>query len=145
MSRRARIALIAVTLIAAAAAFVALRPEDEDDPAPQSAPTGRESPERAPHRPAQRRQAPATTTIRVADGEPEGGVRQIEGDKGETVVLVVRSPDTSDEVHLHGYDIFRDLRPGRPARLRFRADIDGVFEIELERSHRQIAELTVEP
>jgi non-ribosomal peptide synthetase component F len=58
---------------------------------------------------------------------------------------VVSSPDTTEEVHVHGYDVFADLAPGEPARLSFDASIEGVFEIELEHAHVQIAELTVEP
>ena len=47
-------------------------------------------------------------------------------------------------MHLHGYDIFSDLAPGAPARIEFEANIDGVFEMELEDSVTPIAEVTVE-
>jgi hypothetical protein len=53
--------------------------------------------------------------------------------------------DVSDHVHLHGYDIMRDVSPGRPARLRFRATIPGRFEVELEDRRLQIAQLEVRP
>jgi hypothetical protein len=48
-------------------------------------------------------------------------------------------------VHLHGYDIERPVGPGEPATLRFRADLEGIFEMELHGSGTQIAELEVRP
>jgi hypothetical protein len=60
------------------------------------------------------------------------------------VRLLVRS-DVADHVHLHGYDIFRDVAPGAPARLAFRATVPGRFEVELEDRGIQIAELQVTP
>ena len=63
---------------------------------------------------------------------------------------LVVSSDGSDEIHLHGYDITRNAAPGKPARFRFKADIEGVFEIEshtAEDAGREplIARLVVEP
>jgi hypothetical protein len=62
--------------------------------------------------------------------------------RGRQVVLVV-SGAAGEEVHLHGYDIKRRIGPNNVARLPFRATIPGRFEVELEESHRQIADLTV--
>jgi hypothetical protein len=45
------------------------------------------------------------------------------------VVIVVRS-DVADEIHLHGYDIEKEAGPGRPARFRFKANLEGQFELE---------------
>lgn len=83
--------------------------------------------------------------MEVRGGRPVGGVRRIDLKRGERVRLVVRSPDTSDELHLHGYDRVAPLVPGEPARLSFQATLEGVFEMELERAHVQIAKLTVRP
>jgi hypothetical protein len=60
------------------------------------------------------------------------------------VALVVRSALT-DHVHVHGYDLMADVAPGAPATIRFTADAPGRFEIELEESGLQIAELEVRP
>ena len=89
---------------------------------------------------------PGPTEIRivVANGAPKGGIVRESVDKGDRVVLVARS-DVSDHVHLHGYDIVRDVAPGSPARLRFRATIPGRFEVELEDHGLQIADITVQP
>jgi hypothetical protein len=89
-------------------------------------------------------EGPTVVTIVVANGAPKGGIVRETVDKGDRVVLVVRS-DVTDHVHLHGYDIMRDVAPGSPARLRFRATIPGRFEVELEDRGVQIADITVQP
>ena len=43
---------------------------------------------------------------------------------------IVVSSDAADEIHLHGYDIEKNAAPGTPARFNFKANIEGVFEIE---------------
>jgi hypothetical protein len=63
----------------------------------------------------------------------------------ETRVRLVVIANVSDHVHVHGYDLMRDVSPGRPAVLQFRARLVGRFEIELEDQAREIAQLTVEP
>lgn len=83
-----------------------------------------------------------TVTIRVVGGKPEGGIARPSLEQGEHVVLVVRS-DVADEVHLHGYDIARAVAAGGSARITFVARIPGRFELELEGSGVQLAELTV--
>lgn len=87
---------------------------------------------------------PSVTTIEVVGGQPQGGVRELEVDKGETVEFRVRS-DVADHVHVHGYDLFEDITAGGSASFSFPAEIDGIFEIELEDTATQIAELRVNP
>ena len=55
------------------------------------------------------------------------------------------SQDTNDEVHVHGYDLTRDLKAGDSVRFSFVADAEGIFEIELEGAHTPIGRLVVEP
>jgi FtsP/CotA-like multicopper oxidase with cupredoxin domain len=73
-----------------------------------------------------------------------GKVRTLTYDQGDTVRFRVRS-DEAEEVHIHGYDIKKDLEPGQTATVSFKASITGIFEIEFEGSATQIAELKVEP
>lgn len=89
---------------------------------------------------------PGPTEIRIVivDGAPKGGIVREEVQKNDRVVLIVRS-DVSDHIHLHGYDIMRDVAPGEPARLPFKATIPGRFEVELEDRGEQIADITVRP
>jgi hypothetical protein len=53
--------------------------------------------------------------------------------------------DASEEVHVHGYDIKKELQANKTATVSFKASITGIFEIELEGSATQLAELRVDP
>lgn len=96
----------------------------------------------APHPPAP---APASASIEVKGGEPVGGVKDVSARKGERVSMVVSSPDYAGEIHLHGYDLSREVAPGKPARFAFTAAQEGVFEMEIEATSTPIASLTVHP
>lgn len=150
MSSRARLLTAILGVAAVAVAFVLLNPGDDDSPAP--APTTAA----VTTTPATTTTAPATTTtapvatapsgpvIRVKGGQPVGGVKDLTVRKGETIRFTVTA-DAPEEVHLHGYDVAKDVGPGAPARFAVPATITGVFELELEKSAVPIAELTVEP
>ena len=86
----------------------------------------------------------ATATIVIRDGEPVGGVRELEYSAGEQVRFTVRS-DVADEIHVHGYDLMKDVPAGGSVSFAFPADIEGIFEVELEEREEQIAELRVNP
>ena len=90
------------------------------------------------------RPRPQATTVRITvrNGEPVGGIQRPKVQLGKTLTLIVEA-DVADEVHVHGYDVKRDVAPGEPARLQFRTDLAGRFEIELEDAQVQIAQLTV--
>lgn len=85
-----------------------------------------------------------TVRIVVQNAAPKGGIVRETVGKGDRVVLVVTS-DVADEVHLHGYDLKRDVSAGGTARIRFKAKLVGRFEVELEERGVQIADLTVKP
>lgn len=87
---------------------------------------------------------PAIPTIVVRGGEPVGGVEELSFDAGEQVRFAVRS-DAPDELHIHGYDVERELPAGRSVVVQFPASIEGIFEAELHGSGEQIAELRIEP
>ncbi|WP_205697511.1 hypothetical protein [Conexibacter sp. SYSU D00693] len=164
MSPRARIAIVAVAAVGLVLAFFAARGSDDADdppatvagtttqstPAPEvttdeatggtTAPAGTTETEAEPAEP----EEPAVQTIRVRDGQPVGGVQEVEVDSGEQVRFRVSS-DVTDHVHVHGYDLMRDVGPGKPATFSFEADAEGRFEVELEERGVQIAELRVTP
>jgi hypothetical protein len=83
-------------------------------------------------------------TIVVRNAKPVGGIRQLIYNKGEQVLFKVES-DVADEVHVHGYDIIKDVKAGGSATFDFPATIEGVFEAELEGRKEQILEMTVNP
>ena len=80
----------------------------------------------------------------IVGGQPQGGIARDSVAAGRNVVITVTS-DVADEVHVHGYDLSADVAPRAPATIRFTADTPGRFEIELENSGVQIAELEVRP
>jgi len=84
------------------------------------------------------------TTIVIKHGKPVGGIADLTYNKGERVRFKVDS-DVSDEVHMHGYDIMKDVKAGGSVSFDFPASIEGVFEAELEGRKEQILELTVNP
>lgn len=88
---------------------------------------------------------PKVTTIVVNGGKPAGGIKTIKAVKGDRVNIEVSSPDTTSEVHFHGYDIKRDLKAGGKVRFSFDAKLEGIFEMELEDTSVQIAKIEISP
>ena len=78
------------------------------------------------------------------NGQPQGGVKTVSFKKGEQVRLKVQS-DVADEIHVHGYDLMKDVEAGGSVQFSFKATIEGRFEIELEDAGTQIANLEVTP
>lgn len=83
-------------------------------------------------------------TVVVRDGEPVGGIAELEYDAGDQIRFEVTS-DVADEVHVHGYDLSEDVKAGGTVSFDFPAEIEGIFEVELEGRAEQIAELQVNP
>jgi hypothetical protein len=154
MSRNQRLALIAGAVVIAVGAFVILSGGDNDDSS-SSAPTAQTTTDQGSSnhgnsdqestKSKQEAAKPSVTRIKVQNGKPVGGVAQISVKKDDTVALTVSSPNTTSEVHVHGFDIIKELKPGTPASFLFRADIEGVFDVELEETETPIANLKVEP
>lgn len=88
--------------------------------------------------------APQVPTIVVENGAPVGGVQELTFQKGERVRFKVRS-DVADEVHVHGYDITEEVAAGGTVSFDFPADLDGIYEAELEQRAEQLVELRIEP
>jgi hypothetical protein len=87
---------------------------------------------------------PAPPTVRVVDAKPQGGVKKLNFTKGDTIRFRVVS-DTADEIHVHGYDLMKDVPKGGSVTFSFKGSIDGRFVVELEDHGEQIAELDVQP
>jgi hypothetical protein len=80
--------------------------------------------------------------VTFAHGRAGGDTGRVQVAKGTSVALVVTS-DVADEVHLHGYDIEKELSPGTPVTLQFDATITGVFEVELHKAGTVLLRLQV--
>ncbi len=140
MQRGYRWLLLLGAAVVAVILFVVLRPGgSDDDKAPPT--TGISRGQATPAEPGA---AGTKIEITIKDGRPVDGIRKATAKKDEKVTLVVRS-DVADEVHLHGYDLHKDVEAGGTARIVFIAKITGRFEAELEERKEQILDLSVEP
>ncbi|HKY13050.1 MAG TPA: hypothetical protein VJL85_06900 [Gaiellaceae bacterium] len=147
-----RLLIVAAAAVVAGGLFLALRPDDDEGTTATgtttmatttTSPTITEPSVPPPPRPPSP-PPPAQVRIVVRDGKPVGGVRRVSVGRGRRVVLTVTS-DVADHVHLHGYNVMRDVAPGMPARLAFRATIVGTVEVELEGRRLQLATITTRP
>jgi hypothetical protein len=142
-----RLLIVVAAVVAAVGVFLVLRPDDDDGGAqttPTTATTSTTTPTTTVPPPPPAPPRPATVRINVRDGRPVGGIRRVSVGRGRRVVLIITS-DVADHVHLHGYDVMRDVAPGRPARFAFRATIVGTVEVELEDRHVPLATVTTQP
>lgn len=87
----------------------------------------------------------AVPTIVVRNGSPVGGIKQLEYSAGEQIKFKVDG-DEAEEIHVHGYDLMKDIPAGGgTVEFDFPAEIEGIFEAELEGKGVQILEMTVNP
>jgi hypothetical protein len=145
MGRNQRIGLLAAALVVVVVAIVIAVSGGDDDETSAARTTKTTTEE--PHETVVNEQK--FHRIRIKGGEPVGGVKDIKVTKGEHVRIVVSS-DADDDIHLHGYDIEKTVKPGEPAQFNFVANIEGIFEIEshvAEDAGREplMGKLTVEP
>jgi len=85
------------------------------------------------------------TIVVDKQGHPVGGVQELVYRKGDRIHFKVKVP-FEEEVHLHGYDVAKEVpKGGGTVTYDLPAEIEGVFEAELEGHKEQIIELKVEP
>jgi hypothetical protein len=140
--------VLGAAAVGVAVLFVALQPENDDERSPtpstttptdEPSPTGSASPT-----PTASPTPEVHQIVVTVSGDQIQGPTRPTVTLGETVLLVVRA-DVSDEVHVHTYDLMADVAPGEPARIRFKADVPGVVEVELEDAGRLLLELEIGP
>lgn len=153
-----RIGIGAAAVVAAVVLFLVLRGGDDDsstnaaatgtvvtstevtptEPADTTAPTDTAPTEEPP--------APENPTFQVnVPAEGPSSVQRLDVKQGQQVRIVVTTGDHWN-IHLHGYDILLHTGPGLPpAKFQFRADTPGSFEMEIEDTETQIADLRVNP
>jgi pyruvate/2-oxoglutarate dehydrogenase complex dihydrolipoamide acyltransferase (E2) component len=149
VSRSQRLTFLAIAAVIAIGAVILLTASggDDEEPAGTSAratatPSATET--AAPGETA----TPEPTPTPTPEPEPplvtRGKVTKLRFEQGETVRFRVRS-DVADHVHVHGYDLMKDVEPGKTVSFSFPARIPGIFEIELEDRAEEIAQLRVDP
>lgn len=141
MSRGQRLTFLGIAAIIAVVAVIVLSGGgDETDKAAETTATP----------------TPSATTEEMATPTPTpkpkpkppllqaGSERTLNFDQGDTVRFRVRHGE-AEEVHIHGYDVKKDLTANQTADVSFEASIPGIFEIELEHSGTPLGRLKVEP
>jgi plastocyanin len=83
-----------------------------------------------------------TIKVAVRGGKVVPSTHREKVPEGDTVRLVVTT-DIADEVHVHGYDLKKDVAAGKTGTIEFVADQSGVFEVELENAGLQLLQLEV--
>lgn len=78
----------------------------------------------------------------VKDGAVSPKPHRVKVAKGSPVRILVSS-DVDDEVHVHGYDIEREVSAGQSTTIDFTADQTGVFEVETHESGLLLLQLQV--
>jgi len=147
MERGQRIGFAAVAVLIALVAVVLLtRTSDEPRRAAARSATGESagSPASSPTPNPSATATPAPELVRFRGGQVVGGPAVLRFEQGERARFTVAS-DIADEVHVHGYDIKRDVAAGGTASFSFPASIEGIFEVELEGRGVQLAQVRVDP
>jgi heme/copper-type cytochrome/quinol oxidase subunit 2 len=145
VSRAQRFSFLGIAVVIAIVAVVLLTSGGDDEPDTTSAtatatptPTATATPT-----PAETETPTPTPDVPLVDAS-SGEVTDLEFKEGDTVRFRVTS-DVADEVHVHGYDLMKDVEPGQTVTFSFPASITGIFEVELEDAGKQIAQLRVDP
>jgi hypothetical protein len=147
MTTAQRLGIVAATVVVLILGFVLLRPSGDSGGAggpSSSSSTAASGAASTPSTSASAAAPPAVKTIRVVNGQPQGGIQKLSFAKGDQIRLRVVS-DVADEIHIHGYDLHKDVAKDGSVQFSFPASIEGRFEIELENAGTQIADLEVRP
>jgi hypothetical protein len=152
VSSRKLPALIALAgVIVAVGLFFVLKDDTADEDAETTATTEAPAAESTPEeqqQPAQEKpdkpEKPELPVVEIKNGEPVGGVQELEFPSGEQARFEVVT-DAADELHFHGYDLYVDVAPGKPTEVEFDAGIEGLFELESHSTGTLLAEISVVP
>ena len=148
-SRKLGLAMAVLAAAVAIVLFVVLRDDDSDSggstaTTPTAQTPGANGPATGPGGGQGQPNGANLPTIVVRGGQPVGGVQELSFEQGERIRFAVQS-DVADEVHLHGYDIGKNVDAGGEVKFDVPASIEGVFEVELEERVVPLAEVTVNP
>lgn len=145
MSRNQRLGLIALTVVVLVVAFVLIRPTDDSDDQPDKAAKTETTTTQGKTQTAEAKpKPPEVPTVEVRNGKPVGGKKTLSFVSGQNARIDVTSNKPS-EVHLHGYDVEKEVQPGKTTTIRFRADIEGAFELEDHDTDVLLATVEVKP
>jgi len=81
--------------------------------------------------------------VSVKDGKVSPKTHRVKVAVGSSVRILVSS-DVDDELHVHGYEIQREVSAGQSATMEFTADQAGVFEVGTQVSNLLLLQLQVQ-
>ena len=144
MTRNTRIALLAAAAVVAVVAIIIIGSGGDDNndsttaaqttPAATATGTGTVAP--APK--------PSIQVITIKNGKAVGGVQTVTVKKGDRARFKVVS-DADHEIHLHGFDIAKDVKAGGSVTYNVKTDAPGIYEFEIEDTKTKIGQVKVEP
>ena len=142
MTRNSRIALLAAAAVVAVAAIVIIGTGGGDEKKDTTSAATTAAPSTTARTTATT--APAIPVVTIRGGQAVGGEQTITARSGERVRFEVTS-DAAHEVHLHGFDVAKDVRAGGSVTFDVKADAPGIYEFEIEDTGTKIGQVKVEP
>jgi hypothetical protein len=110
-------------------------------PAEPDEPKADDKKQQKPEKPAE----PEVPQLEIRDGAPVGGPLEVEVTAGDELRIDITT-DAPDELHLHSYEVYLDIVPGKTNELVVEnADIEGVIELESHSTGALLAEISVVP
>lgn len=85
---------------------------------------------------------PREVKVTIAGGKVTPPPSHVDVKKG-TVVRIIVTSDTADELHVHGYDLEGELPAGKAGSVEFTANKTGTFEVETHESELLLFQLLV--
>jgi hypothetical protein len=147
-SRRVPALIALVGVVVAVALFLLLKDDTADDEATITNPPAVTSEKGDESKPDKPKKPPELElpVIEIRGGQPVDGVQELEFENGEEARFEVES-DAADELHLHGYDLEFEVKPGKPTEITFEAGAagEGTFELESHTTGELLAEISVVP
>lgn len=67
--------------------------------------------------------------FRVANGKAVGGAQDVSATQGDHLTVTLHT-DAPAELHIHGYELSKDIDAGKSGSISFTADATGEFELE---------------
>ena len=143
MTRNTRIALLAAAALVAVVAIVIIGTGGDDSnstPATQTTATYGTQKSSTATTPSK----PAIQVITVKNGKAVGGVQTVSVKNGDRAHFKVVS-DADHEIHLHGFDIAKDVKAGGSVSYDAKTTAPGIYEFEIEDTGTKIGQVKVEP
>ena len=145
MTRNTRIALLAAAAVVAVVAIIIIGSGGDDNndstTAAQTTPAATATGTGTVTTPAPK---PSIQVITIKNGKAVGGVQTVTVKKGDRARFKVES-DADHEIHLHGFDIAKDVKAGGSVTYNVKTDAPGIYEFEIEDTQTKIGQVKVEP